>query len=325
MDQFTETDFIAFVRQVAQPAQSDAIPVGIGDDAALVAPPPGEHLAICVDSLVSGVHFPTETDPYDVGYKAAAVNLSDCAAMAALPAFALCALTHPTGDAKWLKAFTRGLCDALQPYGCRLIGGDVTAGPLCVSVTLGGYVSPGAAHLRSQARVGDRIFVTGPLGLAHAGLKHLQGKTPLPPAKAAAAIAALNRPTARVHEARAIAPFIHALMDVSDGLATDLPRLLKASGVAGQIDLTACPRPRELMPELSEATLLDYAISGGDDYALLGTLAPEHIEAVISALKPYACPIHFIGEIVAGSGLTYYDVLGHAVTGTHPGYEHFKA
>ena len=322
METFNEQSFVAYLTQQTHSVRKDII-VGIGDDSAVLAVPAGQQLTLCTDTLVKGVHFPEKTDAYDIGYKAAIVNLSDCAAMCATPAFALCSLTVPEAKTDWLTPFTTGLLDALNQYDCALVGGDLTHGPLSVTVTLGGYVLPKQLKLRAHAKVGDAIFVTGALGWAAAGLASLAQRMVLPLEEATRAISALNLPTARVKEAKALQPYIHALMDISDGLAADLPRLLTASGQGAKIYLNQCPGPNAIRHQLTGSDWIKLILNGGDDYELLGTASPDNIVAMQAALAELNCPLTVIGEVTEGKDIIYCDKTGAPVECDFEGYQHF--
>src|SRR5690349_16981536 len=174
--------------------------LGIGDDAAVLMVPSGQELAVAIDTLVEGVHFPHGTAPQDIGWKALAVNLSDLAAMGATPAWALLALTLPQGDPPWVDGLAEGFARLAREHGVALVGGDTTRGPLCLSVAVHGFVPPGQALTRSGACVGDAVFVTGSLGSAAGGLRLVQGRLPFDPGNEAhrSLRARLDRPTPRV-------------------------------------------------------------------------------------------------------------------------------
>ncbi|HIH2752684.1 TPA: thiamine-phosphate kinase, partial [Burkholderia lata] len=254
-----------FTRRAAQGARTSTL--GIGDDCALITPRSGKLLAISTDMLVEGRHFFPDVAPDALGHKTLAVNLSDLAAMGAEPrAFTLaCAL--PRADAAWLEAFSNGLFALAERYGCELIGGDTTSGPLNLCVTVFGEVAPDAALRRDAARDGDDVWVSGTLGDARAGLGVARGEWTAGANEAAAFRQALERPEPRIALGLALAGVAHAALDISDGLAGDLQHILTRSNVRAEIDADAVPRSAALAtlpPDVQRRCTL----AGGDDYEL---------------------------------------------------------
>jgi thiamine-monophosphate kinase len=296
---------------------------GIGDDGAVVMPPAGQELVASVDTLVEGVHFLPGIEPGAIGHKALAVNLSDLAAMGAEPAWASLALTLPEVDEVWLRDFSRGLKALAQTYGVALIGGDLTRGPLSMTIQVLGFVPRGAALYRSGAQPGDRIFVTGSVGDAGLGLAVLQGRLELPSDAAAYLSSRLHRPAPRIEAALALRGCASAAIDVSDGLALDLERLLAASRVGATVELTQLP----LSPAARAAftTPIDWSqiLTAGDDYELLFTVAPERAGAMEKAFDAIAGGATEIGHIEATPGLRC-TLEGHAhARPRRAGYDHF--
>jgi thiamine-monophosphate kinase len=287
------------------PARRD-VRLGVGDDAALCLPPPGMELAIAIDTLVAGVHFPLSTAPADIGYKALAVNLSDLAAMAAEPAWFTLALTCPQADPAWLAEFSHGLRQAAELGGVALIGGDTTRGPLSVTVQITGFAPPGQALRRNGARPGDGIYVTGTLGDAGLALRGVLAGTPVAPEL----LQRLNRPTPRIQEALALRGIATSAIDISDGLLADLGHILEASGVGANVRLAQIP----LSPVMREAGAWELALSAGDDYELCFT-APDH------AALPANCTR--IGVIDAAAGLRCFTASGGLWQPETAGYQHF--
>lgn len=292
---------------------------GIGDDAALIAPR-APQLAVVVDTLVETVHFPAGFAPADLGFRAAAVNLSDLAAMGARPRYATLALTLPTADEDWLAAFARGLGEALQPAGVALVGGDTTRGPLTVTVQLIG-LQEGPALRRSGAQPGDLVCVSGTLGDARAALDLLA--LPKVDADQRALLQRYCRPQARFALGQALAPLAHAAIDVSDGLVADLGHVASASAVAIEIELERLPLSRALLRHCSRAQALSYAAGGGDDYELALTVAPARLGDVQAAATQCGVPIQVIGQVSAGQGLRCLDGSGRDCAPRHAGYRHF--
>ncbi len=307
-----------FTRRAAQ-IRVPHVALGIGDDAALLDIPAGMQLAVSVDTMVSDVHFQKDTAPYDIGYKALAVSLSDMAAMGAEPIAATLALTLPGTDEPWLEAFSNGFFDLAERYRTQLIGGDTTRGPLSITVHIHGLLPQGAALLRSGARAGDAIYVTGTLGEAGLALQHLQGKLKLHDAQRA--LDRLNRPEPRVREGMALRGIASSAIDVSDGLAADLGHILDASHAGATIHLDALPVPADLAG--AGVNLQEFALSAGDDYELCFTAPPRNHEALQQALRNFSCPCTRIGAVEATPGLRCLRADGSLFTPLAPGYRHF--
>lgn len=324
-----EFDLIA--RYFTRPARRAVL--GVGDDCALLAPTPGMQLAISSDMLVEGRHFLADTDPERLGHKALAVNLSDLAACGARPTAFLLALSLPRVDAAWLEPFARGLLALADAHDCELVGGDTTQGPLNLCITVLGEVPAGQALLRSGARVGDDIYVSGTLGDARLALEALQGRLPLDmlaPDTLAAARLRLEAPTPRVALGLALRGVAHSAMDISDGLLGDLGHILRASGVGAcidtskTIDLIAISAYPISATGLFDTKLLQQCtLAGGDDYELLFTAAPAQRHAVATAAQTSATPVTRIGCIEAAPGLRLIDAHGQAVAQHYASFEHF--
>jgi len=307
----------------AHPGRREDVVLGIGDDAALLQVPPGVDLVLAVDTLVSGVHFPTGTPPQDIGYKALAVNLSDLAAMGAVPAWFSLALTLPEADEDWLARFAGGLFELADAHGLALIGGDTTRGPLTVSVQVAGFVPRGSALRRAGARPGDVVCVTGTVGDAALGLQVAQGKIDRGNGDNAFLCNRLNRPTPRVAAGLALRKRAHAGIDISDGVAADLQHLLEAGGVGARLELDALPLSDAFTRYLADAPERDRALalvlSGGDDYELCVCLAPEAYES----LPALDVPLTRVGTIEAAPGLRCLDSAGRELAVVPGGYRHF--
>ena len=297
--------------------------LGIGDDAALLAPRPGELLVAAVDTLVEGVHFPSGTLAEAIGYKALAVNLSDLAAMGAEPAWATLALTLPEADEAWFRGFAEGFLELAREVGLCLVGGDTTRGPLTVTVQVLGWVPEDMALRRSGARPDDLVCVTGTLGDAALGLRFAKGLPPLDEAAGAFCRGRLERPVPRLAAGQALRGLAGAAIDVSDGLLADLSHVLEASGVGAEIDVDALPRSDAfkalVTPE--EADWHELPLAGGDDYELCFTLPLERLEAAREALAPV--PLAVIGRITAEPGLRCRDAEGRPCRARVRGYRHF--
>jgi thiamine-monophosphate kinase len=304
---------------------SPGVVLGIGDDCALLTPNPGLQLAVSCDMLVEGRHFLPDVAPAALGHKALAVNLSDLAAMGARPLGFTLALAVPAVDDAWLAAFAEGLFKLASTYGCPLVGGDTTRGPLNICITVFGEVRPGQALRRDAAQVGDDIYVSGCVGEARLALAHLQGE-----AWAVDAMATLptklrdrlERPTPRLALGQALSGMAHAAIDVSDGVAGDLGHILQASGVGADLRLADWPLTSELNA-LPEPLRLDCLLHGGDDYELLFTAPPSTRPAVNQAAQASNTPVQRVGTITRASGLRLIDATGTGRPWVARSYDHF--
>jgi thiamine-monophosphate kinase len=302
--------------------------LGIGDDAALLAVPAGQELAVAIDTLVEGVHFPHGTAPADIGWKALAVNLSDLAAMGATPAWALLALTLPELPAEAQAARVDGLADGFaqlaQAYGVALVGGDTTRGPFALSVAVHGFVPPGQALRRDGARAGDLVFVTGTLGDAAAGLQRLAPSADPDEEKRRDFLRArLHRPQPRVAAGLSLRGRASACIDVSDGLLADLGHLCTASAVGAEIEVERLPLSCALLGSCDEAAAHDYALAGGDDYELCFTVPPALAGEVQADLARLGCGATRIGRIVEAPGVRVRGAEGEWLTPARRGWDHF--
>jgi len=301
-----------------QPIMRDDVILGPGDDCALVEIPPNQQLAITMDTLVAGVHFPHTTCAYDIGYKSLAVNLSDLAAMGATPAWVTCALTLPHADETWLTDFSRGFFTLAATHNVQLIGGDLTRGPLSITVTAHGFVSKHHAVKRSGAKPGDLIYVTNTLGDAALGLLILNKKISSSPDNEKNVLTHLNRPEPQIDIGKKLLPLAHAMIDISDGLAADLGHLLKASNVGAIIYVDKIPLSPALQ-QIPAEQAISLALNGGDDYELCFTL-PKEKQNQLKNLSQLTC----IGEITAAQTFNlYYQDGKKYYTPTH-GYQHFS-
>jgi thiamine-monophosphate kinase len=253
--------------------------LALTDDAAFITPAPGTDVVLKTDAIIGGVHFFAEDDARDVARKALRVNLSDLAAKGATPLGFLLVLALPGESSPgWLEAFARGLGEDAQAFGCPLIGGDTvsTPGPLTISITAFGSVAPGAMPVRTQARPGDRLYVSGTIGDAALGLALRKGAAPaLAPAQRAHLLDRYLLPQPRLGLTAALR-FAHAAMDVSDGLVGDCAKMLRASGVGGEIDLRATPFSDAARTWIAaQPAAIEIAATGGDDYEVLAAVAPD--------------------------------------------------
>ena len=300
-------------------AHREDVLAGVGDDGALVAAPPDGTLVLALDTIVEGVHFPTEFDARFVGHRALAVNLSDLAAMGAEPAWALLGLTLPSVDEHWLTGFSAGFDALARRYNVALVGGDTTRGPLTATVTLAGTVPPGQAIYRDGARAGDDLWVSGTPGDAAAGLAILQGRLPAQGRAREALLGRFQLPQARVALGVALRGIATACIDVSDGLVGDLEKLCRASGFGADVESRELPLSAGLCSVAGLGARLAFALGGGDDYELLFTAAPGD-RARIAALDA-GVVLRRIGAVSEVAGVRVDGALPERDAGH--GFDHF--
>ncbi len=298
--------------------------LGIGDDAALLSITPGNALAVSTDMLVSGRHFFPDADPYFLGRKALAVNLSDMAAMGAKPRWATLSLALPNADEAWLLPFSNGFFSIADEYGVELIGGDTTQGALNICVQIMGEVEADQALRRDGAKIGDDIWVSGALGAAACALSHLQGKLSLSADELAQCAQRLHNPAPRVGLGLALRGIASSAVDISDGLLADLGHILRRSGVGAVIRLRDIPCSNELRPYFSGAPGPQALLAGGDDYELCFTAPPTHAVAIAEIAAQLRLPLTAIGQTIAGRELIVHDDNGAALDLDRKGFDHFN-
>lgn len=299
--------------------------LGVGDDCALLSPRPGHQLALSADMLVEGRHFLSTVDPATLGHKSLAVNLSDLAACGAEPRAFLLSLSLPRADVAWLQGFSQGLFVLADAHGCELIGGDTTQGPLNISITVLGDVPRGQALLRSGARAGDDIFVSGTVGDARLALEVFRGKLSLPETVFRRCRNRMEQPTPRVALGIGLRGVASAAADISDGLLGDLGHILRQSGAGARLDLAACEgllSCRHDVP-LTDAWLRTCVLSGGDDYELVFTAPPTLRDAVQQAAIDSQTSVTCIGTVTATTGIDLLDRQGHRVDTSFTSFDHF--
>ncbi len=305
-------DEFALIERYFSRARTDAsVRVGIGDDGAVLLPAPGSELVVATDTLVEGVHYPNDVDPADVGYRAVMVNLSDFAAMGATPRWMTMALSLPETSAGWLDGFAEGLFEAAGKHDVMLVGGDTTrSDSIVISLQVIGEVTTGDAILRSGARPGDRVCVTGHPGDAAAGLDlfHADDQSDYLRAR-------FLRPEARVDYGVSLCGTATSAIDISDGLYADLGKLLAASACGARLDLDRLPVSAELAARYPRPEQLRFALGGGDDYELCFT-------APAGDLPSAAHAVTVIGEVTDGEGIDCFE-NGKVVDFTDTGYRHF--
>lgn len=308
----------------AQRRHRPDVTLGIGDDAALLVTPPDQQLVVTVDTLVAGIHFFANADPEGIGHKALAVNLSDLAAMGAVPAWATLALTLPKADEDWLAQFCRGLFALADRYEVQLIGGDTTHGPTTViSIQAMGFVPPGLALCRDGAKPGDALYVTGTPGDAGLALAVAYGEATVAHEDAAWVQSRLERPEPRLSQGVLLRGVASAAIDISDGLAQDLGHILERSGVGARLDVDRLPLSPALIASLDRDATFRTALTGGDDYELCFTVPPEQVARLENLAAGWNCRCSRIGMIEAEPGLRLLRADGSAFPLERLGYDHF--
>ena len=316
-----------------RPLASHPGALGLADDAAVLVPPPGCDVVLKADAIIGGVHFFPE-DPADaIGRKALRVNLSDLAAKGAKPVGFLLSLALPDGtpDA-WLAGFADGLRADAQFYGCPLLGGDTdrTPGPVMVSIAAFGTVPHGGMVRRSGAKPGDSVFVSGTIGDAALGLKLRRepaaaARYQLDPNERDHLLARYLIPEPRLALSEQIRLHASAAMDVSDGLAGDLAKLCGASGVSAEIEIEKVPLSDAARRVIAvDASARELAVTGGDDYEIVCTIAAEKLDVFRAAALASGIAVTEIGRIVAGrTAPRFRDRHGHRLEFAHPSFSHF--
>ncbi|SUA44304.1 thiamine monophosphate kinase [Neisseria zoodegmatis] len=313
-----------FIKNYLYRQQKDSnVLLGIGDDAAIVRPRLGWDLCCSSDMLLKDRHFFADVSPADLAYKILAVNISDMAAMGAVPRWALLSAGLPELNPNWLNEFCDSLFTLAKQFGVTLIGGDTTKGDLAFNVTIIGELPQGKALRRDAAQMGDDIWVSGTVGLAAAALNCHWKNIELPDAVFALCEQARLRPKPRVDLGKALLPFAHAAQDISDGLAQDIGHILKASDVGADVFADCVPTLPELRQILDKGVLYDYMLAGGDDYELLFTAPKSCREAVLAAGRVSDTPVTRIGKINDSGRLNLLDSNGHHITLTSLGFDHF--
>ena len=316
------TEFDLIRRYFTRPTPSALL--GVGDDAALLRVSAGNVLAVSTDMLVSGTHFLPDADPFLLGHKTLAVNLSDMAAMGATPRWATLAIALPDANEAWLEKFSAGFFALAQQQGVDLVGGDTTRGPLNLCVTIFGEVPAQQALRRDGAQLGDEVWVSGKLGDAALALAHLQGHIMLSDIEYAACAPALHQPQPRVALGLALRGIANSAIDISDGLLADLGHILDASRLAARLDFSALPVSPVLRGHLQHPLAKQFVLSGGDDYELCFTAPAAHHAEILGIAARLKLPLTHIGTIVAGLGCLVLDAAGDPLNIKASGYDHFR-
>ena len=317
----SEFDLIA--RHFMRPAANAVL--GIGDDAALVDVSNGMDLAVSTDTMVSGTHFFPDVDPENLGHKALAVNLSDMAAMGAMPYWATLALTLPSVDHDWLAAFAKGFFDLAEEFNVSLIGGDTTRGPLSLTVTIMGEVPAGAALRRGGAKVGNDIWVSGLIGDAALAVAHRHGRIKLDEPDYKEAVMRLYEPTPRVQLGQALRGLATSAIDISDGLLADVGHICRLSKVSAKVEMSRIPVSPIGAKHIGSHEGLTAIVAGGDDYELCFTAPANSRESIEDLIDVLGVPLTRIGSIAKGKGVSLVGAEGKSVTIDGRGFDHFAS
>ena len=318
------SEFEIIQRYFSRPTKTAVL--GVGDDCALVRPSPRMEIALSTDTLVAGVHFFSDTDPFKLGYKTLAVNLSDIAAMGAKPRWILLALTLPRVDEHWLEQFSSGLFKLAQRYNVELIGGDTTRGPLNIGMMVIGEVPRGQALRRQGAKLGDEIWISGYLGQAALGLAHLRREIQLPEAALVDCLAALQQPSPRIELGLKLRKLATSAIDISDGLLADLGHILERSRLSAMVEYDKIPRSHALQ-NCSDKQLVDRCLlSGGDDYELCFTVPSSRHREVEKIAKTLKLTLSCIGMVEKGkqTAIRLLDKQGNILSHSRKGFDHFE-
>lgn len=297
--------------------------LSVGDDAALIEVTSGHQLAVSTDMLVSGQHFFADADPFKLGHKSLAVNLSDMAAMGAVPRWVTLSLALPEINEKWLEQFSTGFFHLADKYKVALIGGDTTKGPLNICVTIVGETKPGEALRRDGAKADDEIWLSGTIGDAALALAALQNRISLRADESAFCAQALHTPQPQVALALALRSIANSAIDISDGLLADLGHILQRSKVGAEIYFDKLPTSSIMQKKLAAPIAQHCLLAGGDDYQLCFTAPVSLREHVIRAGKSTNVAVTCIGRITAGKDLILLDANNRPMTFHAKGFDHF--
>lgn len=315
----SEFDLIA--RYFTRPAPNAVL--GVGDDAALLTPSPGAELVVSSDMLVAGRHFFPHADPYPLGHKTLAVNLSDLAAMGAVPRWATLSLALPKVDETWLADFSRGFFELADRFNVSLVGGDTTRGPLNLCVTVLGEAPAGRALRRSGAMPGDDIWVSGDLGGAALGLRYLLGEVGLDAADSSVCLGRLYQPEPRVVLGDMLACVAHSAIDISDGFLADLGHILERSNVGALIEFECLPAHPVVSARLTDPMARRCLLAGGDDYELCFTAPSDRARAILAVGQAAGVPVTRVGRITSEPDLRLLDGAGRDMAIGERGFDHF--
>ncbi len=300
-----------------------SVKCGIGDDAAIIQIPPGMELVLSMDTLLEDTHFPAETDPFDIGHKGLAANLSDMAAMGAEPKWVLLSISLPENDEPWLEKFSSGFLELAKQHSVSLIGGDMSRGPLSITLQIQGLVPTGTALKRDGAQEGELIYVTGTLGDAGVGLDIIQGKLSISNEHKSFFLRSLNRPEVSVEAGLRLREIANSSIDISDGLIADLGHILDASHVGAEIEVEKMPLSEAMQQCIDKTTAWNYALTSGDDYKLCFTASAEKHDLVLDTFKGINISVACIGKINGETGLQLMTPEGTCFEPLGKSYQHF--
>lgn len=301
----------------------DDVILGIGDDAAIVQIPPHLQLTLSIDTLVEGIHFPKDAPADKIGYRVLAVNLSDLAAMGALPCYATLALTLPQNNQQWLRDFAKGFFGLLKHYKMQLIGGNLSHGPLNISCQVHGTIVPGAALTRHGAKASDLIYVTGTLGDAGLALKCLKNDVTLTENLREKIFEKYYCPVPRIEVGLMLRGLANACIDISDGLVADLGHILERSHKGAVIVINQLPMSAPLTQTLKFEQSVGMALHAGDDYELCFTIPCNKEAEMLKKMQELNVPVTCIGKITDSNYMEISDAEGHSLKTSKTGYRHF--
>ena len=300
-----------------------SVQCGIGDDAAIIQIPHNMEVVLSTDTLLEDTHFTVEALPSDIGYKALAVNLSDMAAMGAVPKWVLLSISLPKNDEGWIEKFASGFLELARSHSISLIGGDLSRGPLSITIQIQGLIPTGAALKRDGAQKGDLIYVTGTLGDAGVGLDIINGKLSIGEKHEMFFLNSLNRPEVSIDAGIRLRNIARSAIDISDGLISDLGHILETSHVGAEIEMEKIPLSEGMQQCIDKMVAWNYALTSGDDYKLCFTAPVEKHDRIIDTFKDISIPVSCIGKITGGCKLiclgpedTYFEPSGSC-------YKHF--
>lgn len=316
------SEFELIKRYFYQSARAFGVNMGIGDDCALLVAPENKLLAISMDTLVGGIHFPRNADPELIAERALRVNLSDLAAMGAEPLWFTLGLTLPSIDERWLEGFSKGLFNVANDFNIALVGGDTTRGPLSITIQVHGAVEEEFAMKRCNARVGDVIYVTGNLGDAAAALAVIRQELNVGKSAFSYFMSHYYRPVPHIKDAKMLRGISTCAIDISDGLLADLGHICEESHVGAKIDIERVPVSTALNKVGEAEQIADWALSGGDDYQLCFTVPPQNLDKIQTLIGNGKLHATAIGEITKGSAVECF-IEGEIFEPKRRGYSHF--
>jgi thiamine-monophosphate kinase len=309
--------------------QHPSVLCGVGDDCALLSIPFGYELALSIDTLVAGIHFPEKNySPYLLGHRALRVAASDLAAAGAAPLAFTLALTLPEVDEQWLAEFSRGLAEAALQFSLTLIGGDTTRGALSLSLQVHGLVSKGRMLTRRGAAVGDLVYISGDLGAASAALNFIDNADVKINSAEEVLIKKYWQPEPRLKLGVQLRNVASACIDVSDGLLADVGHIAQQSQVTIEIDIESVPIHPSVAVLFEKDRALQCALTGGDDYELCFTVPAKNVGQIKLIAEAAQCQLTCIGRVVAINPdveqVRCLDRQGNAITFHRHGYQHFS-